>query len=128
MLDILQMRVHPEELDQLHICQVRRRSDGIAAFTVKGRQQIWPMATWSDAPAEEKINVRGWFPLLDKIADELLIWRPQGACVFVGRENAYYRVAETDTRGVLFLELEMPRLVVLPSRQVDGMRATMLGA
>lgn len=128
MLDILQLRVHPEELDQLHICQVRRRSDGVAAFTVKGKQQIWPVATWSDAPAEEKINVRGWFPLLDKIADELLIWRPQGGCIFVGRDSAYYRVAETDTRGVLFLELETPRLAVVPLRQVGVMQGTALEA
>ena len=58
MLDILQLRVHPEELDQLHICQVSRRSDNYAAFTVKGKQQIWPLASWGDTSAEEKINVR----------------------------------------------------------------------
>jgi hypothetical protein len=128
MLDILQLRVHPEELDQLHICQVRRRSDGLAAFTISGKQQIWPVATWSEAPAEEKINVRGWFPLLDKIADELLIWRPQGGCIFVGRDTAFYRVAETDSRGVLFLELETHRLAVVPPRHADVLQAAALEA
>jgi hypothetical protein len=128
MLDILQMRVHPEELDQLHICQVRRRNDGLAAFTVKSKQQIWPAAIWGDAPADAKINVRGWFPLLDKIADELLIWRPQGACVFVSRDCAHYRVAETDARGVLFLELETPRLAVVPSRQLGMLQGMPLEA
>ena len=128
MLDILQLRVHPEELDQLHICQAQRRSDGFAAFTVKGKQQIWPVATWGEAPAEERINVRGWFPLLDKIADELLIWRPQGGCIFVGRDRAYYRVAETDSRGVLFMELEMPRLAVVSPRQVGWIQGTSLEA
>jgi hypothetical protein len=128
MLDILQLRVHPEELDQLHICQVSRRSDNYAAFTVKGRQQIWPIASWRDIAAEEKINVRGWFPLLDKIADEFLIWRPQGGCIFVGRDSAFYRVAETDTRGVLFLQFEMHRLAVVPPRQVDAVRPAQLEA
>jgi hypothetical protein len=122
MLDILQLRVHSEELDQLHICQARRRSDSLAAFTVKGKQQIWPVASWGKIPAEEKINVWGWFPLLDKIADEFLIWRPQGGCIFVSRDSAFYRVAETDARGVLFMQLEMHRLTVVPSRHVDAPR------
>ncbi|HEY4379456.1 MAG TPA: hypothetical protein VGN01_03860 [Acidobacteriaceae bacterium] len=127
MLDILQLRVHPEELEQLHICQVRRRTDCMAAFTVKGKQQIWPVASWGEIPVEEKINVRSWFPLLDKIADEFLIWRPQGGCFFVDRDRVYYRVAETDARGVLFMELEMPRLAVVP-RHMDVLRSVPLEA
>ena len=128
MLDILQLRVLPEELNQLHICQVRRRGDGHAAFTVKGKHQIWPLASWGDTPSEEKINVRGWFPLLDKIADEFLIWRTQGGCFFVGRDSAIYRVMETDARGVLFMEFETHRLAVVPPRQVDLLRSMPLEA
>ena len=123
MLDILQLRMYPEEFDQLQICQVRPRTDCHAAFTVKGKDHIWPVASWGEIPANEKINIRGWFPLLDKIANELLIWRPQGGPVFVSRDSVHYRVAETDTRGVLFLQLEMHRLTVVPPRQVDVVRA-----
>jgi len=123
MLDILQLRMYQEEFDQLEICQIRRRDDCHAAFTVKGKDQIWPVASWGEIPAEEKINVRGWFPLLDKIANELLIWRPQGGSIFVTRDSVFYRLAETDTRGVLFLQLEMHRLAVVPPRQVDVVRA-----
>jgi hypothetical protein len=123
MLDILQLRVHPEEIDQLHICQIRRRTDSNAAFTVQGKGQIWPVASWGELSVEERINVRGWFPLLDKIADEFLIWRPQGGCFFVSRDSVFYRVAESDTRGVLFLQLEMHRLTVVPQRHADAPRA-----
>jgi len=124
MLDILELRTRPEEFDQLQICQVRRRSDGHAAFTVAGTQAIWPVASWGDAPVEERINVRGWFPLLDKIADEFLIWRPQGGCIFVSRESASYRVRESDSRGVLFLQFEAHRLTVVPPRQLEEVRAS----
>lgn len=70
-----------------------------------------------EIPAAERINVRGWFPLLDKMADEFLIWRPQGGCFFVHRDKATYRIAEHDVRNVLFLQLELNRpAVVLPRR------------
>jgi hypothetical protein len=123
MLDILQLRIRPEEFDQLHICQIRRRSDCHAAFTVLGKDSIWPGARWDETPVEERINVRGWFPLLDKIADEFLLWWPQGGRIFVSRAGVYYRVEESDTRGVLFLQLELNRLTVVPSRQVEVRQA-----
>lgn len=117
MLDILQLKASPDEIDQLHFCQIRRRNDCQAAFTVKGAGVIWPVASWGDPPVEERINVRGWFPLLDQIADEFLIWWPQGGCFFVSREEATYRLHEHDTSGVLFLQLEMKRLQVVPQTQ-----------
>jgi hypothetical protein len=51
--------------------------------------------------------------LLDRIADEFLIWWPKGACFFVSRDTVTYRVHERDARGVLFLQLEAkgPQLV-----------------
>jgi hypothetical protein len=113
MLDILQLKVNADEIDQLHFCQIRRRSDCRAAFTVKGAGVIWPVASWGDPPVEERIKVRGWFPLLDQIADEFLIWWPQGGCFFVSRDDATYRVHEHDTSGVLFLQLEMRHLQVV---------------
>jgi hypothetical protein len=123
MLDILQLRVNLDEFDQLRLCQVTQRSDCHAAFTVKGMQVIWPVASWGETLAGERINVRGWFPLLDKIADEFLIWRPQGGCFFVSRDSVTYRVAENDTRSVLFMQLELNRLAVVPPRPVDALRA-----
>ncbi len=114
MLDILQLKVSADEIDQLHFCQIKRRGDCQAAFTVKGAGVIWPVASWGDPPLGERINVRGWFPLLDQIADEFLLWWPQGGCFFVSREEATYRVHEHDTSGVLFLQLEMRRLQVVP--------------
>jgi hypothetical protein len=109
MLDILQLRVNQEEIEQLHSCQMRRRGDGQAVFTVEGPGTIWPLASW-DAPVVGRINVRGWFPLLDTIADEFLLWWPQGGCIFVSGEEATYRRHESDTTGVLFLALEVNRL------------------
>ena len=70
----------------------------------------------------ERVNVRGWFPLLDKMADEFLIWRPKGGCFFVHREKTTYRIAEDDTRNVLFLLLEQNRLSVVPPRQIEPVR------
>ena len=122
MLDILQLRMNPDEIDQLHFCQIRRRNDCCAAFTVKGAGTIWPVASWGDLPVEEKINVRGWFPLLDEIADEFLLWWPQGGCFFVSREEATHRLHEHDASGVLFLQLEVKRLKVVPQPQHDVRR------
>jgi hypothetical protein len=119
MLDILQIRFYPDEFDQLRLCQVAPPDDCHAAFTVKGPQVIWPMASWGDTSAADQFNVRGWFPLLDKIADEFLIFRPQGGCFFVHRDKATYRIAEDDRRNVLFLELELNRLAVVPPRQSE---------
>jgi hypothetical protein len=90
---------------------------------VKGPQVIWPVASWGEPPAAERINVRGWFPLLDKMADEFLIWRPQGGCFSVYRDKATYRIAENDSRNVLFLQLELNRMVVVPPRQAEPARA-----
>jgi hypothetical protein len=127
MLDILQLRTSPDELDQLRQCQATPRGDCLAAFTVRRPGQIWPMAKWDDAPVEERVNVRGWFPLLDKIADEFLLWWPKGGCFFVSRDKVTHRPAEHEEREVLFLQLETPRLAVVP-RRTDTMRPTPLEA
>jgi hypothetical protein len=116
MTDILQLRVNLDDFDQLRRCQIVPPSDCHASFTVKGRT-TWPMASWGEVPTEERINVRGWFPLLDQIADEFLIWRPKGGCFFVYRDKVTYRVSESDARSVMFLQLELNRLVAVPSRQ-----------
>ena len=122
MLDILQLRFNPEELDRLRLCQAAPRSDCHAAFTVKGPQVIWPVASWGEPSAEERINVRGWLPLLDKMADEFLIWRPQGGCFFVYRDRVTYRAGKNNPRNVLFLQLESNRLAVVPPRQAEPVR------
>lgn len=122
MLDILQLRVKPEELEQLHSCQLQQRADGFAAFTVKGSGTVWPFASWGEPPAGEKMNVRGWFPLLDQIADEFLIWWPKGGCFFVGKDAVTHRLRPEDGSGVLFLELELNRLKVMTA-QTKAVRA-----
>jgi hypothetical protein len=122
MLDILQLRVNLDELEQLHICQITQRSDGYAAFSVKSTELIWPMASWGDVPVEERINVRGWFPLLDQIADEFLIWWPRGGCFFVSRDGATYRAREHGPHGVLFMQFEVNRLQAVPRRQANARR------
>ena len=116
MADILQLRVHPEELNQLRLCQAQPRSDGYAAFTFKGPETIWPLASWGEPAVSERINVRGWFPLLDEIADEFLIWRPAGGCVVVSHEGARYRLEEQQRPGVEFLQFELSRLLVVPKQ------------
>jgi hypothetical protein len=123
MLDILQLHANPDELDQLRLCQGALRGDCLAAFTVRQPGQIWPVASWDNVPSGEKINVRGWFPLLDKIADEFLLWWPKGGCFFVSKDRVTYRPAEHDPRAVLFLQLETHRLTVVPPRQVEAVRA-----
>ena len=124
MLDVLQLRIHLDVFDRLRLCQAVLRSDCHAAFTVKGMQSIWPLASWDETSLVEQINVRGWFPLLDQIADEFLLWHPQGGCFFVHRDRVVYRVAESDSRGVLFMQLELDRpIVVVPRRPADSRRA-----
>lgn len=122
MLDILELRVHPEELDQLRQCQLRLRSDCHAAFTVKGPKTIWPVASWGEIPVDQQINVHGWFPLLDKIADEFLIWRPQGGCFAVTHEGARYRVDEQHKPGVEFMIFALSRPMVLSYWQQPEVR------
>lgn len=117
MLDILELRIQPEELEQLRQCQALPRSDSQAAFTVKGAKTIWAGAYWANTAAEQRVNVRGWFPLLDKIADEFLIWRPQGGCFFLTHEGARYRLSEDHRPGVEFLLFELSRPVVVTSWQ-----------
>jgi hypothetical protein len=116
MVDILQLRVHPDEFEQLRLCQTKPPSDCHAAFTVSGIVQIWPLASWDEVPVKDRVNVRGWFPLLDQIADEFLIFRPHGGCFFVTRDGARYRVEQSETRGVLFLGLEVQGLALVPPR------------
>ena len=124
MLDVLQLRIHLDVFDRLRLCQAVLRSDCHAAFTVTGMQSIWPLASWDETSLVEQINVRGWFPLLDQIADEFLLWHPQGGCFFVHRDRVVYRVAESDSRGVLFMQLELDRpIVVVPRRPADSRRA-----
>ncbi len=123
MLDILQLRIHPEELDELRLCQVKVRGDCHAAFTVKGGKTIWPLAHWDNTPVEPPVNVRGWLPLLDKIADEFLIWRPQGGCFVISHEGARYRLDENHRPGVEFLLFELSRPMVLPQWQPEARTA-----
>jgi hypothetical protein len=119
MLDILQLRISPDELGQLRLCQVEQRNDCHAAFTVQRSGAVWPRASWGDAPGAERFDVRGWFPILDQIADEFLLWWPQGGCFFVSRDAVTHRLHERDTAGVLFLQLEVNRLHMVPRLQND---------
>jgi hypothetical protein len=123
MLDILQLRIGLDEFDQLRLCQARPLSEWHAAFTVSGTEVIWPLAAAGETPCEERINVRGWFPLLDKIADEFLIFRPNGGSFYVSREGASYRARGGEGRSVVFLQFEVGRLAVVPSRTVETRRA-----
>lgn len=123
MLDILQLRIQLDDFDQLRRCQIVPPADCHAAFTVKGTRTVWPVASWGEPPAEQKVNVHGWFPLLDQMADEFLIWRPQGGCFFVDRDKATYRIAERDPRSVMFLQLELNRLTVVQPRRAELQRA-----
>lgn len=122
-LDILELRVLPEELEQLRQCQAKPRTDCCAAFTVQGRETIWPLACWGATPSQQPINVRGWFPLLDQIADEFLIWRPQGGPIFVTHEGARYRRDETHHPGVEFLLFDVARPKLLPQPQREAIPA-----
>jgi hypothetical protein len=126
MIDILQLRVNLDAFDQLRLCQTEQRIDCHAAFTVKGTETIWPSASWADTAPEERVNVRGWFPLLDQIADEFLIFRPEGGCFFVYRESVRYRLEDGDSRGVVFMRIEINRLVAVASRQADVLRTYLL--
>ena len=123
MLDILQLRIGLDEFDQLRLCQTRPLSECHAAFTVNGPGVIWPVATCGETPVAERINVRGWFPLLDRIADEFLIFRPKGGCFYVSREGASYRVGNGDARSLLFMQFELNRLAVVPARATETRRA-----
>jgi len=119
MLDILELRVLPEELDQLRQCQTRPRPDCQAAFTVDGKDCIRPMVDWAQPSGQPRINVRGWFPLLDKIADEFLIWRPQGGAFFITHEGVRYRTSEEHRPGVEFILFELSRPMMLPQPELE---------
>lgn len=121
MLDILQLRVHSDEIEQLRLCQSALRADCVGAFTVRGGA-IWPVASWDDAQRDGRMNVRGWFPLLDKIADEFLLWWPKGGCFFVSKDKVTHRFSADDVRGVMFLQLEMHRLSVVSARGAEPAR------
>jgi len=123
MLDILRLRIQLDDFDQPRRCQTEPRDDCHAAFTVNGIEAIWPCANWGETPAAERVNVRGWFPLLDDIADEFLIWWPQGGCFFVFRDRVVYRVEESDEHGVLFLQLELNRPVAAVRQAAEAQRA-----
>lgn len=106
MLDILQLRVNSEEFEQLRACQIEQRGDCHAAFTVRNTGAVWPVASWGEAPADARINVRGWFPLLDKVVEEFLLWWPHGGVFFVSMDRVTHRLHPRDHPGVLFLQLE----------------------
>jgi hypothetical protein len=114
MLDVLQLGINPDEFEQIRLCQIKPRADCHAAFTVRGPEMIWPVASWGDTATDERINVRGWFPVLDQMADEFLLWWPQGGCFFVAQDRVTYRLHEHDANGVLFLQLEVKRLKIVP--------------
>jgi hypothetical protein len=116
------LRINPDEFDQLRLCQIRPPGDCHAGFTVKGRGRTWPVASWGDTPVKERVNVRGWIPLLDQMADEFLIWQPQGGSFCVHGDRAAYRL-ERDLPEVVFLWLEVHRLMVMPPRAADARRA-----
>lgn len=126
MLDILELRIDATELQQLRNCQIRQRTDCHAAFTVTSPGVIWPLASWGEPQADERINVRGWFPLLDQIADEFLLWWPKGGCCFVKGEEVTYRRAENDGVGVLFLHFEVNRPIAVATSKANTRRSELV--
>jgi hypothetical protein len=124
MLDILQLRISLDEFEQLRLCQTHALSHCHAAFTVAAPRVIWPGSATAETPFEERINVRGWFPLLDRIADEFLIFRPKGGAFHVSREGASYPV-ERSARGLIFLQFEIGRLAVVQPPETVARRVSL---
>jgi hypothetical protein len=77
----------------LRYAQPKKRTDCQAAFTAVGTE-IWPFVHWGNTPANEREQFRGCSTVLDQIADELIMWRPDGGRFFIEQTGVYFRESE----------------------------------
>jgi hypothetical protein len=110
---MLTMRLNHLEYKLLRDCQFRLRDDCHAAFTAIPTGEIWPFATWGRTPNEQRENVRGELPHLDRIADELLECRCDGGRFFVLERSVIYRIEPEDIDGVRFVALQIEGDVIV---------------
>jgi len=91
MLDILEFKVHPEELEQLRQCQAKPRVDCHAAFTVRGPETIWSRTSSCASGAELLWDCSGCRlaeigPALALVPSAVLtLWSIAGFCICVSR-------------------------------------------
>ena len=68
-----------------------------AVFSCNEYNDLWLFITYGYTAPEDRIDVRGKFPVLDAIADEYLEHRPRGGRFFVSDEGAFFN--EGDGQG-----------------------------
>src|SRR5665213_1035489 len=69
--------------------------------------EIWPKMTRGYHQPGNRKNLRGSSKILDKVADEFLLARPEGGRFFITSKEAYY--CPQGSPRVYFLEFHLPQ-------------------
>jgi hypothetical protein len=103
------IQISATDLDWFRQIQGKERTDCIAAFTVAQGGPIWPFRSQGNTPEDfREIDVRGVFPALDQIADELMQQKGKtdGGRFFINSTGAFYRLGN-GRADIRFVEFEI---------------------
>ena len=80
------------DIDCLKKIGLKRRGDCFASFSVNANHEIWVYVTRSWTKEEKRRYVSGQCPIIEQIAEEYLLARPEGGRVLVKRDGLFYRL------------------------------------
>lgn len=88
---MVEMKLTREEFEEFKAFVRRQRLDWPAVFSYNG-YDLWPFITYGKTKEEDRINIRGASPFLDRIAEALLEYRGSDAGrLFIDERGAFTR-------------------------------------
>jgi hypothetical protein len=78
------------ELEDMKNLPERFRFDWPAVFSINQTKKIWLWKRWGNTPLRERVYVQGKSRIIDAIANEYLLQRPDGGRIFVDDRGAFY--------------------------------------
>jgi len=96
------LEITKEQFDEFKRLQVKKRWDWPASFSTNIRGAIWPFVTNGRTPLEDRNDVRGVSPLLDRVADIYTALREEGGRFFIGWKGAFWSAQDGDKPIILW--------------------------
>jgi|SRR5579884_307925 len=93
-IPISTIHITRHDFNELRRLQRRKRWDWPAVFSVNPRGVIWPFVTNGWTPEDERIDVAGVSPIVDRVASEYLDIRPEGGRFFIKDCGAFFKTED----------------------------------
>jgi hypothetical protein len=85
------IEVSRADLEQIKRLQIKPRSDWPAVFSTNVHGEIWPFWTYGYTYGRDRVDVRGFSPVVDEVAERYRQLRGEGGRFFIDATGAFYK-------------------------------------